>query len=78
MSKSQDRHKTHKISLILALVLSAFFAAAGIAGYQHTQDLLQLGVFLALSAVAFVVVRLVFYGVDRLLDSLDQDPSDRP
>lgn len=68
----RDRHNTRRISNVLGILVSAFFAAVAVAGYQRTGDLLQLLLFLLLAVAAFAVVRLVFHGVNRLLDSLDQ------
>jgi len=67
----QDRHKTQRIARVLALTVSALFAAIAVAGFQRTGDFLQLGVFLALSVVAYFVIVFIFKGVDRLLDSVD-------
>ncbi|SEF76497.1 hypothetical protein [Marinobacterium lutimaris] len=66
-----DRHRTGKISNLLAIIASAFFAAVGIAGYQRTEDVRQLLLFVALAALAFGVVKLAFYGINRLLDKIE-------
>ncbi len=68
---SEDRHKTRLISKVLAIIVSALFAAFGVAGYQRTGDLTQLMVFIGLSVLAYVIVVFVFKGIDRLLDSID-------
>jgi len=67
-----DRHRTGRISNLLAIVVSAFFVAVGVAGYARTEDPRQLLLFLALAVVAFGVVKLAFYGINRLLDSIDE------
>lgn len=66
-----DNHNLKRISTVLGIVLSAFFAAVAVAGYQRTGDLLQLFLFLLLAGLAFVIVKLLFYGIGRLLDRLD-------
>lgn len=69
---TQDRHKTARLSKWLAIAISAFFAAIGVAGYQRTGDETLLLLFLALAAASFGVVKLAFYGINRLLDSMDK------
>lgn len=69
---SEDRHRTALISRVLSVLISAFFAAVGVAGYQRTHDLKQLALFLMLAVVAYVLVRAAFYGINRLLDSIDR------
>ena len=66
-----DRHNLKRISSVLGIVLSAFFAAIAVAGYQRTGDLLQLFLFLLLAVLAYAVVKLLFFGIGRLLDKLD-------
>lgn len=66
-----DRHRTGKIGNFLAIGASAFFAAIGVAGYRRTDDPRQLLLFLALALLAFGVVKLAFFGIDRLLDTID-------
>jgi len=66
-----DTHNLKRISTVLGIVLSAFFAAIAVAGYQRTGDLLQLCLFLLLAVLAFAIVKLLFYGIARLLDKLD-------
>ncbi|WP_293266522.1 hypothetical protein [Neptunomonas sp.] len=68
---SDDRHKTRLIARILATVVSAFFAVFAVAGYQRTGDIAQLLVFLVASVIAYGVIIFIFKGIDRLLDSLD-------
>lgn len=74
---SQDRHKTKKIANILGIIVSALIAAVGVAGFQRTNDLLQLAVFIIAAAVAYMIVIFIFKGVDRLLDSVDDGSSGR-
>jgi len=66
-----DKHNTQKISRILATIVSAVFAAAGIAGYNRTNDVTQLMLFLGLSVLSFMVVIFVFKLINRLLDAVD-------
>lgn len=66
-----DRHKTKRIANIAAVVFSAVIAALGIAGYQRTEDPLQLLLFLGLAGFGYVIVILLFKGVNKVLDSLD-------
>ncbi|WP_409526254.1 hypothetical protein [Nitrincola sp. MINF-07-Sa-05] len=68
-----DRHNTRRIRNLLAIVISAFFAVVGVAGYQRTSDPMQLMLFLALAVVSLVLVMIVFKGIDKLLDSLDKE-----
>ena len=68
---SDDRHNTKKLSLVLATIVSAIFFAIGVAGYQRTGDVIQLVVFLGVSALSFMVVVFIFKGIDRLLDAVD-------
>lgn len=66
-----DRHNLHRISTVLAIIASAFFAAVAVAGYQRTADLKQLMLFMLLALVAYAVVKFLFYGIGRLLDKID-------
>ena len=68
-----DKHKTRKLANIVAIVFSAVIAAIGIAGYQRTQDELQLLVFLGVSVLGFFIVIYLFKGINKLLDSLDNN-----
>lgn len=67
-----DRHGTGRISNLLAIIISAFFVAVGVAGYQRTEDPRQLLLFVLIAAAAFGLVKLAFYGINRLLDAIDQ------
>lgn len=69
---AEDCHRTSLISRVLALLISAFFAVVGVAGYQRTHDLKQLLLFLGLAVIAFFIVKFAFYGINRLLDSIDR------
>ncbi len=66
-----DKHNLQRISTVLAIIASAFFAAVAIAGYQRTEDLSQLMLFLGLAVLAFAVVKFLFFGIGRLLDKID-------
>jgi ABC-type arginine transport system permease subunit len=68
---TKDRHKTRLIARILAILVSALFAAIAVAGYQRTGDITQLLVLLLTSVIAYFVVMFIFKGVDKLLDSID-------
>lgn len=68
----EDRHKLALPRRILAIVLSALFAVLGVVGFRQTQDPLQLMLFIALAAISWGVVHLLFLGIEKLLDSLDQ------
>lgn len=74
---TQDRHKTKKIANIIGIIVSALIAAIGVAGFQRTNDFLQLVVFLVGAALAYLIVIVIFKGVDRLLDSIDDGSSGR-
>ncbi len=66
-----DKHNLQRISTVLAIIASAFFAAVAIAGYQRTEDLSQLMLFLGLAVLVFAVVKFLFFGIGRLLDKID-------
>jgi Zn-dependent protease with chaperone function len=66
-----DKHNLKRISTVLGILLSAFFAAIAVAGYQRTGDVMQLLLFLLLAGAAFAVVKLLFFAIGRLLDKLD-------
>jgi hypothetical protein len=69
--QQQDKHKTKRLANIVAVVFSAVIAALGIAGYQRTEDPLQLVLFLALAGLGYLIVLLLFKGINKMLDSLD-------
>lgn len=66
-----DKHNLQRISSVLAIIASAFFAAVAVAGYQRTEDVSQLLLFLGLAVLAFAVVKFLFFGIGRLLDKID-------
>ena len=66
-----DKHNLQRISTVLAIVASAFFAAIAIAGYQRTGDMNQLLVFLVIAVLVFAIVKFLFAGISRLLDKID-------
>jgi|JTFO01.1.fsa_nt_gb lipopolysaccharide export LptBFGC system permease protein LptF len=66
-----DKHNLQRISSVLAIIASAFFAAVAVAGYQRTEDVSQLLLFLGLAVLAFAVVKFLFFGIGRLLDRID-------
>ena len=70
--RQPDRHGTRRISRIAASLTALFFAVIGVAGFGRTGDPQQLLLFLVLALVAFGLVTLLFRGVDRVLDSLEQ------
>ena len=67
----QDKHRTKKLATVVAVVFSAVIAALGVAGYQKTEDPLQLMLFLGLSVLGYMIVIYLFKGVNKILDSLD-------
>ncbi len=72
---STDKHNTRKMSTIIAIVVSALFAAVGVAGYQRTDDIMQLMLFMGLAVIAFGIVKVLFIGINKLLDSMGDDKS---
>ena len=69
---TEDKHNTARISQWLGYAVSIFFVVIALLGYQRTGDVSQLLLFLVLAVVAFGVVKLLFAGINRLLDSLDK------
>ncbi len=67
----QDKHKTKRIAKITAIVFSAVIAALGVAGYQRTDDPLQLLLFITLAGLGYLIVIFLFKGINKVLDSLD-------
>lgn len=67
----QDRYRLSGIRLFISVLLSALFTVLGVLGYRQTGDLLQLLLFLVVALVSWGVVYLLFWGVERVLDSLD-------
>ena len=70
---NEDKHRTRKISNIVAAGVSLFFVVIAIAGYQVTGDLRVALLFGLLAGVGFAVVKFLFLGINKLLDSLDQN-----
>ncbi len=66
-----DKHNTRKISRIIAVVVSAVFAALAVAGFNRTGDVTQLVLFLGLSGFSYMLVIYLFKGINRLLDAVD-------
>ncbi len=69
---TEDRHNTARIANWLGYLVSVFFIVIALFGYQRTGDTLQLFAFLAMALIGFGVVKLLFAGINRLLDSLDK------
>ena len=69
---SEDRHNTYKISQWVAYLVSGFFLLIAVFGYQRTGDIFQLLTFAGLAVLGFVIVKLLFKGINYLLDSLDK------
>ncbi len=72
-----DKHKTGRISQILAIVVSLFFIFIAINGYQRTGDISVALLFGLLAIVGYFVVKFLFLGVNKLLDSLDDKHNQR-
>ena len=72
-----DKHDTGRISQILALLVAAFFVIVAVTGYQKTDDINVLMLFGVLALVGYAVVKFLFVGVNKLLDSLDNNHKDR-
>lgn len=70
---AEDRHNTSRLSNIIAIVVSAFFAAIAVAGYQRTNDIQQMMLFMGLAVLSFCIVKLAFVGINKVLDSVDND-----
>lgn len=72
-----DKHNTRRISQILSLLVAAFFIIVAVSGYQKTGDIGVLMLFGVLAFVGYAIVRFLFVGVNKLLDSLDSNRDDR-
>lgn len=72
-----DKHNTGRISQILALLVAAFFIIVAVTGYQKTGDIKVLLLFGVLAGVGYAIVKFLFIGVNKLLDSLDNNRQDR-
>ena len=66
-----DKHNTARISQVLSILVSLFFVVIAFAGYQETGDIKLVLLFAGLAIIAYFIVKLLFMGVNRLLDSLD-------
>ena len=66
-----DKHNTARISQVLSILVSLFFVVIAFAGYQETGDIKLVLLFVGLAIIAYFIVKLLFIGVNRLLDSLD-------
>ena len=67
----EDKHKTKRLANIIAVVFSAVIAVLGVAGYQRTDDPLQLILFLGLAVLGYIIVIFLFKGINKLLDTMD-------
>ncbi len=66
-----DKHNTARISRILSALVSLFFVVVAVAGFQKTGDSMLALLFLGLAVAGYFIVKLLFIGVNRLLDSLE-------
>lgn len=73
-----DKHKTGLISQLLSIGVSLFFIFIGINGYQRTEDVSVLMLFGLLAVLGYFIVKFLFLGVNKLLDSLDDKQNQRP
>ena len=67
-----DKHRTKRLSQIVAVIFSAVIASLGVAGFQRTEDPLQLLLFIGLAVLGYFLVIFLFRIVNRILDSLDK------
>ena len=67
-----DKHNTGRISQVLAIVVALFFLIIAFSGYQRTGDITLALMFGLLAVLGYFVVKLLFVGVNKLLDSLDR------
>ncbi|MBQ0756675.1 MAG: hypothetical protein KBT66_13720 [Amphritea sp.] len=67
-----DKHNTGRISQVLAVVVALFFLIIAFSGYQKTGDITLALMFGLLAVLGYFVVKLLFVGVNKLLDSLDR------
>ncbi|MDO6563462.1 hypothetical protein Q4488_08720 [Amphritea sp. 1_MG-2023] len=72
-----DKHKTGLISQVLSIVVSLFFVFIAVNGYQRTGDSSVAVLFGLLAVVGYFVVKFLFFGVNKLLDSLDEKHNPR-
>mgnify|MGYP001236575479 CR=1 FL=1 len=71
-----DKHNTGRISQILAIVVSLFFLFIAATGYQKTGDISVALLFGLLAVLGYFIVKLLFLGVNKLLDSLENSRKD--
>ncbi|WP_299196890.1 hypothetical protein [uncultured Amphritea sp.] len=72
-----DKHKTGRISQVLAIVVSLFFIIIAVNGYQRTGEIAVAMSFGLLAVLGYFIVKLLFLGVNKLLDSLDEKHNER-
>ncbi|MBU2964426.1 hypothetical protein Q4508_04215 [Amphritea sp. 2_MG-2023] len=72
-----DKHKTGRISQILAIVVSVFFLFIAVNGYQRTGDISVFLLFSLLAVMGYFIVKFLFLGVNKLLDSLEDKHNQR-
>lgn len=72
-----DKHNTGRISQILAIIVALFFVVIAFTGYQKTGDITVALLFGVLAVVGYFIVKLLFIGVNKLLDSLDNSHKNR-
>ena len=72
-----DKHNTARISQVLAIVVALFFLVIAVTGYQKTGDIAVALLFGVLAALGYFIVKLLFIGVNKLLDSLDNSHKNR-
>ncbi|MDX2424316.1 MAG: hypothetical protein QNK43_16775 [Amphritea sp.] len=72
-----DKHKTGRISQILAIVVSVFFLFIAVNGYQRTGDIAVFLLFSLLAVMGYFIVKFLFLGVNKLLDSLEDKHNQR-
>ncbi|WP_417224457.1 hypothetical protein [Amphritea sp.] len=72
-----DKHKTGLISQVLSIVVSLFFVFIAVSGYQRTGDISLAMLFGLLAVVGYFMVKFLFLGVNKLLDSLDDKHNQR-
>lgn len=70
---TEDKHKTGRISQVLAIIVALFFLFVAVSGYQKTGDLSLALMFGLLAFLGYFIVKLLFFGVNKLLDSLDKN-----
>lgn len=66
-----DKHKTARISQILSILVSLFFLIIAVTGYMKTGDVKVVLLFGGLAVLGYFIVKLLFMGINKLLDSLE-------